>query len=215
MSALPEWAHQEQFGTPGRQKEAATLAIWVFLGTELLIFAVLFVAYGEYRYTFSGGFHAAGDHMEHGLGLGLTAILLTSSYVATLGVRAARGERHRATAAWILLAMALGLAFLVLHLREWAHHAGEGALPGHHYRFAAVSLPGAAMFFTLYYLTTGLHMIHVAVGLSLLAWVLVQLARGRIRGGYDTPVEVTVLYWHFVDVIWTFLFPLYYLLFRR
>jgi len=211
---LPKAAIQEQFGTPARQKEAATLAMWVFLGTELLIFSGLFVAYGEYRYTFPVAFQMAGSYAEHGLGLVLTILLLTSSFLATLSVLAARQGKRLATVGLIGLTVALGTLFMVLHLAEWWHHAREGALPGRYYHFDKLTLPGASLFFTLFYLTTGLHMLHVTIGLALLSWSALQALLGRITAEYTTPVEVTVLYWHFVDVIWTFIFPLYYLLAR-
>ncbi len=211
MPYVPEEAHQEHFGTPERQKEAATLGIWVFLATELLIFSGLFVGYGEYRYLYNDAFHAAGEHVLHWLGLVLTIVLASSSFVASLTVRAARRGRVLSAIAWLLVAMALGVLFMVLHLWEWYHHAKEGALPGELYHFEKATMPGASVFFTLYYLLTGLHMLHVTVGLGLLSFGLLRLVQGRISAEYSTPVEVVVLYWHFVDVIWQFLFPLFYL----
>jgi cytochrome c oxidase subunit 3 len=204
-------SHQEQFGTPEAQREAAQLGMWIFLGTEILLFGGLFVAYAEYRMLFGRAFRAAGSHVIAWLGMVLTLVLITSSWFAARAVRLARQGQLSASARSLVGTLLLGVSFLVLHVLEYAHHAGEGALPGAWYRFAEVTQPGASLFFTLYYLMTGLHMLHVTVGVGVIGWVAWGASRGRYSAAWHTPVEVGTMYWHLVDIIWIFLFPLLYL----
>ncbi len=208
-------ALQDHFATPERQKEAAQLGMWVYLATEVLLFAGLFVAYGEYRMEFGQGFRDAGRHVMGWLGLILTFILLTSSFSASMAVDRSRKGRMGATAGYLVVTIVLGVAFLALHLWEWHHHASEGALPGEWYHFREATTQGANLFFTLYYLMTGLHMLHVTVGIGLLVWITSKTALMRFSARYQTPIEIVVLYWHLVDLIWQFLFPTFYLVNRR
>lgn len=205
--------HEDHFGTAARQKEAATLGIWVFLGTEVLFFGGLLVAYAEYRWLFTDAFHAAGRHIEAWLGLVLTFVLISSSLVASFAVSAVRKDRPLVAAAFLSLTILLGLTFLGLHLWEWIHHLHEGLGPGEFFqtREPDLHVEGASLFYTLYYLTTGLHILHVTVGLGVLSVITWRTATLRYDSKYDNPLEVAVTYWHFVDLVWTFLFPLFYL----
>ncbi len=205
--------HEDHFASAARQKEAATLGIWVFLGTEVLFFGGLFVAYAEYRWLFPDAFHAAGGHVEGWLGLVLTFVLISSSLFASFAVAAIRRSRALTAAALLAAAVLLGCTFLGLHLWEWIHHMHEGLGPGEFFQThePELQVEGASMFFTLYYLTTGLHILHVTIGVGVLSVIAFRTALLRYDAAYNNPLEVAVVYWHFVDLVWTFLFPLFYL----
>jgi len=198
-----------------RAPEAGTGAfgMWVFLASEVLFFGGLFVAYLYGRTHWPDGWAAASRRTDVVLGTLNTALLLTSSALAALAVACDEHPRHRRLVARLLAATAaLGLAFLVAKGVEWHADGAAGLVPGP--RFALASVPGAQEFFALYFVMTGLHAVHMIVGVGVLA----ALARGRARGRAwaGAPyVEVAALYWHFVDVVWIFLYPLLYLVSRH
>jgi cytochrome c oxidase subunit 3 len=192
-----------QFVDLGQQQHAAKLGMWTFVAQELLFFTGLFLAYSELRFAYPETFVHAHRAMSVTLGTLDTVTLLTSSFAMALAVRYAKLAAPRATRLALLLTAALGCAFLVIHGFEYWMHGHEGLLPGRFY--AGDGLPGRPdLFFGLYFVLTGLHSLHVAIGVGLLVW----LALGR--HGAST-IENTGLYWHFVDVVWLFLFPLFYL----
>ncbi|MEZ4233978.1 MAG: cytochrome c oxidase subunit 3 [Polyangiaceae bacterium] len=197
----------EQFDTAERQRAAAKFGMWVFLASELLLFGGLFAIYGAYRTRWPEDF-AAGVR-ENALYLGSlnTLLLLTSSLCVALGVGAVRKGRHRAQAVWTALAMLLGLAFLGFKFLEYRDHLSHGLIPGS-VKLAADTDPGRAAFVTLYYTMTGLHALHVIIGLGVLG---VCVFRGARRSLSEQAMEASGLYWHLVDVIWIFLWPLFYL----
>jgi cytochrome c oxidase subunit 3 len=193
------------------QEHAARLGMWIFLATEILLFTALFTGYSLYRYLFSQTFHAASRYVETSIGLANTVVLITSSLTVALGFHAARQGQGRRAAALLLVTVALGGVFMVLKGFEYHRHFVTGQLPGRYYSFAGLAAPGAAMFFTVYFLMTGLHGVHVLVGMGVLGWLAARAWRGEFSPAYHTPVELGGLYWHLVDVIWIFLFPLLYL----
>jgi cytochrome c oxidase subunit III len=204
----------EQFEDLGKQTHAAHLAMWIFLGSEVLLFAGLFTLYVSYRVMYPADFASATEHNNVAIGTINTFILLTSSLTVALSVHAIRASRPRRSAYLLLASMLLGIVFLTLKGVEYAEHFREGILPGAAYRFAELRSWGANLFFTLYYLMTGLHALHVVAGLVLLGWVLIGCLRGAYSGEYHTPVELAGLYWHLIDIIWIFLWPLLYLIHR-
>jgi cytochrome c oxidase subunit 3 len=195
-----------------KQTHAARLGMWLFLASEVLLFTALFAAYGVYRYLFQDTFAEASRHIETWIGLVNTVVLVTSSFTVALGLnRATRGD-GRGTALFFGLSVALALVFLGFKALEYSHHFQEGQLPGKYYTYAEVQGPGAAMFFALYFIITGLHGVHVVVGMTVLAVVGVRAGRGAFTAEYHVPVELAGLYWHLVDLIWIFVFPLIYLI---
>jgi cytochrome c oxidase subunit 3 len=198
----PDSAHP--FDDLEHQREAAGLGMWIFIAAETLFFGGLFLCYAAYRSAHPGGFARAGHHLDIVVGTVNTGVLLTSSFTMALAVHAARRGRARRLAGLLLLTAGLGLAFLGFKFTEYRSHLGR-LHPGEAGR------TGAELFFLLYFAMTAVHAIHVAAGVGFLGW----LARGAGKGRYSAerfgPVEVTGLYWHFVDVIWIFLFPLLYL----
>jgi cytochrome c oxidase subunit 3 len=200
-----------QYDSLDRQHATARLGMWVFLASESLLFAGLFALYAAYRFVYPVEFHAAAAHANVLLGTTNTYLLLTSSLTVALAIDATK-HAHRSRALVLLaITILLGSAFEVLKGVEYAEHLAEGIAPGGYYTFAALPAHGAVLYFTLYYLMTGLHALHVAGGLCALAWLWVRLYRGRITPDSYLSLELGGLYWHLVDLVWLFLWPLLYL----
>jgi cytochrome c oxidase subunit 3 len=195
-----------------RAAPVAHLGMWLFLASEVLLFGALFAVYAGYRVEYATDFARAARESSLVLGSVNTFILLTSSLIAALGVQAYAKGRCRLGGGLLLVTAACGALFLSLKLIEYAEHARSGILPGAHYRSAALATPGARSFFTLYFLMTGLHGLHVLGGMTALGIVGGGALWRGPRAPSPLPVELTVLYWHLVDVIWIFLWPLFYLL---
>ncbi len=212
MSAEAHPALAHHFESLEKQQHAARLGMWLFLATEVLLFTALFAAYGVYRYLFGPDFAAASRHIETWIGVTNTVVLVTSSFTVALGLDRARRGDGRGTALFFGLSVLLALTFLGFKVLEYSHHFEEGQLPGRFYTYGGVTGPGASLFFTLYFLITGLHGIHVIVGMTVLAVIGVRAARGAFPAEWHTPVELAGLYWHLVDLIWIFVFPLIYLI---
>ncbi len=195
-----------------KQAHATRLAMWIFLATEVLLFTALFAAYSVYRFLFPVGFEQSSRHIETWIGFVNTLILVTSSFTVATGVgHAARGDGRR-TGIFFGISVLFALAFLGLKALEYSHHFREGQLPGQFYTYGEVKAAGAPIFFSLYFLITGLHAIHVIVGMTVLIVVGLMAWRGRFSARYHVAVGNAGLYWHLVDLIWIFVFPLIYLI---
>ncbi len=203
---------EEQFDDPVQQHEAATLGMWTFLATEILFFGGLFLGYITYRTIYPDAFAEASRHTLVLFGTLNTAILLTSSLTMALAVRAAQEGKPKSVVRFLLLTILLGLCFLAVKGLEYHEDIQEHLWPGPHFK---AGLPvQAQMFWFLYWAMTGLHAIHVTVGLGLLSVIAWLAHRGLFSSAYFTPVDISGLYWHFVDIVWIFLYPLLYLIHR-
>jgi cytochrome c oxidase subunit 3 len=210
----PALAHH--FESLEDQHAAAQLGMWVFLVTEVLFFGGLFMAYTLYRTWYPGAFAASSHTLDITLGATNTAVLIVSSLTMALGVHAAQeGERGKLMF-FLVITMILGTVFLGIKAVEYAdkftHHHVPG--PTFHFEEAEFARP-AQIFFSLYFVMTGLHALHMIVGLGIMAWMLIWAWNGTITQEYFSPIEISGLYWHFVDIVWIFLFPLLYLLGRH
>lgn len=195
-----------------KQTHAARLGMWLFLATEVLLFTALFAGYAVYRYLYSADFAAESRNLATWIGLVNTFVLVSSSFTVAMGYdRAARGE-GKATRTWFLASVLLALVFLGFKYVEYSHHFHAGELPGRLYDAARPHGPGAPMFYALYFLITGLHGIHVVIGMTVLVVIGLRAGRGKYSRAYHVPVELAGLYWHLVDLIWIFVFPLIYLI---
>jgi len=204
----------EQFERPEQQREAATLGMWVFLATEVLFFGGLFAAYTVGRILYPDAFAAASRHTDVLIGSINTALLLTSSLTMALAVRAGK-QGHSRAITWLLLAtLLLGLGFLGLKGVEYTEDFHEHLVPALNISVEGPYEPQQELFFILYFLTTGLHAIHVTVGVCVIGALIAMNIHGRFSKSYYTPVEIGGLYWHFVDIVWIFLYPLLYLVAR-
>jgi cytochrome c oxidase subunit 3 len=214
---LPETAAAlaHQFDDAEQQRDASTLGMWVFLVTEIMFFAGMFTAYVIYRALYPNAFALASHHLDILLGTINTAVLITSSLTMALAVHAAQVDRRSPLVTFLLLTMALGSTFLVIKGVEYSHKFHEGLVPGPAFRYTGPDAPQQQLFFSIYFAMTGLHAAHMVIGVALLAVLVVRAQRSRFGAAYHTPVELTGLYWHFVDIVWIFLFPLLYLFGRR
>jgi len=206
----PHLAHH--FDTIERQDHAIRLGMWLFLGTEVLLFAGLFLGYSVYRHFYHHTWHEASRTLDLGLGALNTVVLITSSFTVAMAYHFIKKGKTGPCAAMLTVTILFALVFLVVKSVEYSHKFQEGALPGQFYHFHEVSGPGANLFYTVYFLTTGLHAFHVIVGMSILIWVLARVLKGHFSPSYYVPVELGGLYWHLVDLVWIFLFPLLYLI---
>lgn len=204
--------HEEQFDDLDQQTEAAHLGMWLFLSTEILFFGGLFAAYTVYRFSYPRAFAAGSHELLLWAGAVDTVILLSSSFVMAMAVHAAQTGSRRLLAILLLGAAAIGAGFLVLHGFEYYTDYTEHHIPGKFFHYDGPAADNKVqLFFTLYLCMTGLHSLHVLIGVTALTVLAVQAWRGKYSKEYYTPVEVGGLYWHFVDVVWVFLFPLLYL----
>jgi cytochrome c oxidase subunit III len=208
-------APAHQFDSHAQQRETASLGMWVFLVTELMFFGGLFAAYVIYRASFPQAFAAASRHLDVRLGTTNTAVLIASSLTMALAVRAAQMGRRGRVVLFLILTMVLGSVFLGIKLHEYHEKFVEHFVPGAQFAFGGPEAGHSEMFFCLYFAMTGLHALHMVIGLGVLAVMLVMGARGRFGPEYHNPIECAGLYWHFVDIIWIFLFPLLYLVGRH
>jgi cytochrome c oxidase subunit III len=213
LSQPPALAHH--FDNLAQQREATTLGMWVFLVTEVLFFGGLFMVYLVYRTWYPDAFAAASHELDVVLGTVNTAILITSSLTMALAVHAAQLGQRRLLMLLLLATMALGLAFLGIKSVEYYHKFVEHHVPGPGFQFEKEHIRQAQLFFSLYFLMTGLHALHMVIGLGIMTWMLWWAWRGIITAEYSSPIEISGLYWHFVDIVWIFLFPLLYLLGRH
>jgi len=197
-----------------QQSKAATLGMWVFLVTEVMFFGGLFAAYVVYRYTYSAAFHAASLHLDIVLGAINTAVLIASSLTVALSIHATALGHRKIASLLLVVTILLGATFLVIKGFEYSHKIHEHLVPGAHFAFEATTRRPAQLFFSLYFGMTGLHALHMVIGIGIFAVLLVKNLRGRFSPEYHSPMETGGLYWHFVDIVWIFLFPMLYLIAR-
>ena len=201
----------EQFEDAPQQREAATLGMWLFLGTEILFFGAMFLGYTVYRTSYPVAFREASEHTLIAFGSVNTAILLLSSFVMAQAVHAAESRMRFRAFALLALTAILGITFLVIKGFEYAREIHEGLLPGRNFQYPGADPRLAQMFFYIYFLMTGIHALHVAIGVGLLGIFSVRTLISSRVGQLSTAIDLLGLYWHFVDVVWVFLFPLLYL----
>jgi cytochrome c oxidase subunit 3 len=202
-TAHPEMAaggHGHAHMEPAQAYEAAKLGIWTFLATEVLLFGGLFTAYIVFRLKFPEMFHADHFHLNRLLGAVNTVVLICSSLTVALGIAAIRRGKQESLRLYLSLTILLAAVFLGIKYVEWEE------------KFAHGLFPDTDVFFSLYFVMTGLHGLHVLGGMMVIGGVLALARRGRFSEHYYTPVEVSGLYWHFVDLVWIYLFPLFYLI---
>ena len=203
------------FDDPEQQVEASQSGMWLFLATEIMFFGGTFIGYTIYREAYFEVFGQASNHLSVWLGALNTAVLICSSLSMAMAVHSAHQGRRRKIIFYLLLTMVLGAVFLGIKFTEYYHKYEENLIPGLNFVFKEGNSGQAAIFYSFYFGMTGLHALHMIIGLGLLAFLAIQAARERFSPLYYTPVEMTGLYWHFVDIVWIFLFPLLYLVGRH
>jgi cytochrome c oxidase subunit 3 len=201
----------EQYADWPQQEHTLRFGMWVFLASELLLFAALFALYASYRAMYPDDFRAAVEHNTLAYGTVNMYVLLCSSFTVALSVSAVRAARPRAAVALLVVSMLLGIAFLVIKLLEYAEHFRERALPGRFYHMTELPTFGANRLYTLYWVMTGLHAFHVTGGICVLGWLAWRTWHRHYSAEHHTGLEMGTMYWHLVDVIWIFLWPILYL----
>ena len=230
-------ALQHHFENMEQQREAGTLGMWVFLVTEMMFFGGMFLAYTLYRYKYPEAFAAASNHLDIRLGAFNTVVLIFSSFTMAMAVYSTQLGKRRNSIICLLLTIVLGLTFLGIKAVEYKDKYRDNLIPGQlipgHPFKPAIAKPGEEadehklhlppgvpvgnieMFYWLYFAMTGMHALHMIIGVCLLTVLTILAWRGRFSPEYHAPVEISGLYWHFVDIVWIFLFPLLYLLGRH
>lgn len=210
MSSPETLALREQFGTPQQQRDTSTVGMWVFLATEVMFFGGLFASYAVYRMYYAQAFHEGSREMTLVIGTVNTAVLMTSSFTMNVAIDSiSRGKQSRAY--WLLILTAvIGMMFLGLKFSEYFLHYQDHKVPGIWFESNKPFAPQEELFFVYYFALTGLHVIHLSIGIGLTAVVAVRTALGRFNANYHTPVDLVGVYWHFVDIIWAFIYAIFY-----
>ncbi|HEX2898044.1 MAG TPA: cytochrome c oxidase subunit 3 family protein [candidate division Zixibacteria bacterium] len=215
-SSTENAAHSSQvahhFVDAEQQKDSAKLGTWLFLLTEVLLFGGLFCFCAIYRSWNPEIFHNAHQFLDVKLGATNTVVLIVSSLTMALAIRSMQLNLKKQTILFLIATFLLASTFMVIKYFEYTHKIHLGQLPGKWYTFTGVEGSNPHIFFSAYFLMTGLHGIHVLGGMGLILWLIIKTAKNRFSPGYYTPIEMTGLYWHLVDLIWIFLFPLFYLI---
>ena len=211
MSKPVTLACREHFSTPEQQRETASIGMWIFLASEIMMFGGLFMAYTVYRLSHPQGFITGSAGMDIVLGSINTALLLTSSLMLAFAEHSSQAGNQRLLAFFLIVTMAIGLVFLGIKFTEYHEHFLEHKAPGFWFQDSSPYASSVQMFFVFYFIMTGLHAIHMIIGLGILSVLLFRTLLGRFTAEYHTPIMFGGLYWHFVDIIWIFLYAIFYL----
>jgi cytochrome c oxidase subunit 3 len=207
--------YQHHFVTMEQQFDTAKIGMWLFLVTEVLLFGGLFVGFGLMQHQYPREFIEAHTYLQRPLGALNTVVLLFSSWTMVMAVNAAQTSQKAKLLRYLLMTIICAFIFLTVKYFEYSHKFAEGLYPAMFYKHAGDAIPGShgyATFFAFYFMMTGLHGIHILVGIGLLAWIYRRAQKNEFSKAYYTPVDLVGLYWHIVDMIWIYLFPLYYLI---
>jgi cytochrome c oxidase subunit 3 len=223
---------QEQFDDMSQQQDSVTLGMWLFLATEIMFFGGMFLGFSVYRQRYTAAFAETAHHLLMWYGAINTCILLCSSFTVVLAVHFAHLGKNRAVIWSVIATMILGAAFLCLKGREYYIEYTEHLVPGTTFVYGDQTkdklgipriedekfpqtdayAPQARIFMSFYFMMTGVHATHMIVGEGIFLWLLITVMKGKVTPEYYTPVEICGLYWHFVDIVWIFVFPVLYLL---
>src|SRR5438876_1497881 len=225
-------ALQHHFENMEQQREAGTLGMWVFLVTEIMFFGGMFLAYTLYRYKYPEAFAAASNHLDIKLGVTNTVVLIVSSFTMAMAVFSTQVGKQHNSIIFLILTIVLGLTFLGIKAVEYHDKYRDNLIPGQlipgrpfnpevakpgdpdpHKLHVPLGVPigNVQMFYWIYFAMTGMHALHMIIGVGILSVITILAVRGRFSPEYHAPVEISGLYWHFVDIVWIFLFPLLYL----
>lgn len=212
VKAAGQRHHAHHFDSAEHEYDSSKQGIWLFLCTEVLMFGGLFVGYAIFHHLYPELFEAGSKYLNWKLGALNTVVLLFSSLTMALGIYyCQRAEKQKAV--WSLAITVLcGAIFMIVKYFEYTHKIHEGLLPGTWFHAAQPEgITNLPLYFSFYFMMTGLHGLHVLIGMGLIVWVMIRANRGEFGPGYYTPVEGVGLFWHLIDLIWIYLFPLLYL----
>jgi cytochrome c oxidase subunit 3 len=203
----------EQFDDLAQQHQAASLGMWVFLATEILFFGGLLASYTIYRYMYLPAFEIGSRHLDVVWGATNTAVLICSSLTMALGVRAAQLGKKKDLITFLVVTLIFGLLFLFIKFAfEWRNEYLEGLAPGVNFTYSGLDARHVELFMVFYFVLTGLHALHMIVGVGVMTGLIILASRNAFSADRFNAVEIAGLYWHFVDIVWIFLFPLLYLI---
>ena len=208
----PQFHVAHHFDSADTQFDAGKMGVWLFLVTEILLFGGLFCAFAIFRSWYYPAFVEAHHHLDKVMGGINTIVLITSSLTMALAVRAAQTNKKGQTVALLFVTLLCAAAFLVVKYFEYSHKFHDGLLPGKFFTYEHAKYAEEGIFFAVYFMMTGIHGFHVIVGMGLITWILIKANRGEFSSRYYAPVEGVGLYWHLVDLVWIYLFPLLYLI---
>lgn len=210
--AIKPHHHAHHYRDTYHEYDSSKQGVWLFLVTEILMFGGLFVAYAIYNNIYPEIFDEGSKFLNWRLGALNTLILISSSFTMALGIHyTQRNERSKAVV-FLWVTLLCGALFMVIKYFEYTHKIHLGLLPGSHFNFAEAHSKNLGLYFSFYFLMTGMHGLHVLVGMGLILWVTLRTMRGEFGPEYFTPIEGVGLFWHLVDLIWIYLFPLLYLM---
>ncbi len=208
----PSVTLKHHFESADQQKEASTVGMWLFLVTEVMFFGGMFMAYIAYRHAYPHVFAEASQKLNVTLGLTNTIVLICSSLTMAMGVHSAALGKKKLLITFLILTLCLGGVFLGIKSIEYHDKYVHHEIPGHGFEFEGPDAQHATLYFSLYFGLTGLHATHMIIGFVILVILIVMAAKDKFTEKWHTPVEMFGLYWHFVDIVWIFLFPLLYLI---
>ena len=200
------------FAESKQQYDSAKLGMWLSLLTEVLLFGGLFLAYSVFRSWYPETFVNANKELNVILGALNTIVLITSSVTMALAIRSIQLDRKEATLKYLFVTLLFAFTFLVIKYFEYSHKFHEGQLPGKFYTFEGIEGTNPHIFFSVYFMMTGLHGLHILGGIGVITWMMMRVRKNEFSSQYYTPLELTGLYWHLVDMIWIYLFPMLYLI---
>ncbi len=202
---------REQFATPAQQRETASVGMWIFLASEIMMFGGLFLSFTVYRLSHANAFNIGSSEMTLVIGSVNTAVIICSSFTMALAVYSMGAGHQKRTVFLLLLSMFIGVIFLSLKFTEYFIHYDEHKVPGLWWEHGGPDAGQIQMFYVYYFILTGLHVIHMSIGLCLLFWVFIRTLLGHFNTEYYTPLEMVGIYWSFVDCIWIFLYAILYI----
>jgi len=208
----PEFHVAHHFDNADTQFDAGKMGVWLFLVTEVLFFGGLFCAFAIFRSWYFADFVEAHHHLDKVMGTVNTIVLITSSLTMALAIRAAQMNKKDLATMFLVATIACAAAFLVVKYFEYSHKFHEGLLPGANFHAHGFKGTHAGLFFAIYFMMTGVHGLHIVIGIGLITWVLLRNMKGEFSSRYYAPLEGVGLYWHLVDLVWIYLFPLLYLI---
>jgi cytochrome c oxidase subunit 3 len=208
----PQYHVAHHFDSADQQFESNRMGVWLFLVTEVLFFGGLFCAFAVFRSWYFDGFVEAHHHLDKVMGGINTLVLITSSLTMALAVRSSQVSNQKVTDVMLIITFLCACGFLVIKYFEYSHKFHDGLLPGGMFFAKDFADPkGAGIFFAVYFMMTGVHGVHVLIGMGLILWIIIRNRKGHFSSRYYSPVENVGLYWHLVDLVWIYLFPLLYL----
>ncbi len=202
---------REQYGTPEQQRETVTVGMWIFLATEVMFFGGLFAAFSVYRLSYARGFNEGSADMNILLGAINTAVLITSSLTMALAIRSAALGKQVRTYLLLFATALIGIVFLAIKFTEYYQHYQMHKAPGVWFQSDSPEAAAIELFYVFYFAMTGLHAVHMTIGIGLVCLFAFRTAAGSFNSEYHTPLEALGLYWHFVDIVWVFLFAIFYI----